>query len=182
MTIRRFLQVCAAVLLFPALASASGPVSARAAGAEAAGLRGGGFVRPVYPEACLMKLVAKRMRLELRDDIPAPLVRYGSETPLQEFQDAIEPQWNLRPDFVLNSYVFALNKIYILDEKDYYDKVGRYVDDSLFHEYVHYFQVKYRGNVFDGDDSLEWEAIDHQTWFRETYMFPGITPAQACGD
>lgn len=140
-------------------------------------------VRPVYPEACILKLVSKKMGLQLRPEIPLPAVRYGSETPLAEFQDAIEPQWGLRPDFVLNAYVFRLNRVYLLDEKAYYDKVGRYIDDSLFHEYVHYFQVKYRGDVFEGDagEFLEWEAIDHQTWFRENYMRPGIPASEACG-
>ncbi|MHB0995239.1 MAG: hypothetical protein ACYC2I_02590 [Elusimicrobiales bacterium] len=164
-------------------ASASAPASARARNAEAAGLRGGGVARPAYPEACIMKLAAGKLRLELREDVPVPPVRYGSETPLSEFQDAIEPQWGQRPDFVLNSYVFALNRIYILDEKDYYDKMGRFVDDSIFHEFIHYFQVKYRGDTFEGynGEYLESEAIDYQTWFRDTYMIPGVPASEACG-
>lgn len=172
------------VFLLPGLAGASGPASARARSSEALQFRGTGIARPAYPEACLMRLTAKKMRLELREEIPAPPVRYGSETPLKEFQDAIEPQWGLRPDFVLNAYVFALNRIYILDEKEYYDKMGRFVDDSIFHEFVHYFQVQYRGDTFDGynGEYLESEAIDYQTWFRDTYMLPGVPAAQACGN
>ena len=182
MTTCRSLLLSAAVLLLPVLASASGPASARARNAEAAAPRGG-VARPVYPEACIMKLAGKKMRLELREEIPVPPVRYESETPLKEFQDAIEPQWGLRPDFVLNAYVFALNRIYILDDKAYYDKMGRFVDDSLFHEFVHYFQVQYRGDTFDGynGEYLESEAIDYQTWFRDTYMIPGVPAAEACG-
>lgn len=140
-------------------------------------------VRPAYPEACVLKLAAQKMNVRLREDVPLPAVRYGSETPLKEFQDAIEPQWGLRPDFVLNAYVFKLNRVYLLDDKAYYDKVGRYIDDSLFHEYVHYLQVQYRGDIFEGDNGefLEMEAIDHQTWFRENFMRPGVAAAEACG-
>ncbi len=185
MTLRcLLLPLFSSALLLPGLANASGPASARAANSQAAQFRGGAIARPAYPEACLMKLTAKKMRLELRDEISVPPVRYGSETPLKEFQDAIEPQWGLRPDFVLNAYVFALNRIYILDEKEYYDKMGRFVDDSIFHEFVHYFQVQYRGDTFDGynGEYLESEAIDYQTWFRDTYMLPGVTAAEACGN
>ena len=178
------LTIFAFAFLLPCLAGASGPASARAKNSQAAQFRGGGIARPAYPEACIMRLAAKKLRLELREEVPAPPVRYGSETPLKEFQDAIEPQWGLRPDFVLNAYVFALNRIYILDEKEYYDKMGRFVDDSIFHEFVHYFQVQYRGDTFDGynGEYLESEAIDYQTWFRDTYMLPGVPAAEACGN
>jgi len=185
MNLRALLLPAVSLALFlPALAAASGPATVRARNSEAAQFRGSGIARPVYPEACIMKLTAKKMRLELREEIPAPPVRYGSEIPLKEFQDAIEPQWGLRPDFVLNAYVFALNRIYILDEKEYYDKMGRFVDDSIFHEFVHYFQVQYRGDTFDGynGEYLESEAIDYQTWFRDTYMLPGVPALSACGN
>jgi hypothetical protein len=49
----------------------------------------------------------------------------------------------------------------------------RFIDDSLAHELTHYVQVKYQGWVLDGmDDSIELNAIEVQTWFRETYCQP----------
>ncbi len=42
------------------------------------------------------------------------------------------------------------------------------MDDSLAHELVHYVQVKYQ--KFDlNDESLEWDAVDIQTAFREKF-------------
>ncbi len=123
-----------------------------------------------YGEACILRAVAAHMGVALRPDIPAPAVYYGSKTPLKQFQDAVEPQWNMRPEVFLNAYIVAKNEVYLLDEAEYYRRMKRALDDSLAHEYAHYIQVKYKGFSLEGDDSLEGQAVSEQTWFRETFI------------
>lgn len=112
--------------------------------------------------------VLEKKRLQKRDDVPFPPFFYQSKTPLKQFQDAIEKQWGFRPDHFTNAFAVANNEVYILDEADYYRKTGRCMDDSVAHELVHYLQVKYQ-NWDLADESLEWEAIDIQTAFREEF-------------
>jgi len=139
-----------------------------------------GVARPRYSAECILAAVAWKKKINLRGDVPLPSVRYGSETPAEEFNDAVEPQWGMRPDIVLNVYVFRLNRIYLLDDAAYYMKMGRFVDDSLAHELTHYLQVKYQG-ITEMDDSDEFEAVAVQTWFRETYMRDAVPAgAPAC--
>ncbi len=132
-----------------------------------------------YGEACILRAVADHMGVALRPDVPAPVVYYGSKTPLKQFQDAVEPQWNLRPEVFLNAYVVAKNEVYLFDDAEYYRRMKRSLDDSLAHEYAHYIQVKYKGFTLDGDDSLEGQAVSEQTWFRETFI-QHDPPADAC--
>lgn len=132
-----------------------------------------GTARPRYSRECIVRAVAWKKKVTLREDIPLPSVRYGSETPAEEFNDAVEPQWGMRPDIVLNVYVFRFNRIYLLDDAAYYMKMGRFIDDSLAHELVHFLQVKYK-DVTEMGDAEEWEAVDIQTWFRGTYMRDAI--------
>jgi hypothetical protein len=57
-----------------------------------------------------------------------------------------------------------------MDDAAYYTQLRRCIDDSLAHELTHYVQVVYQGWVLDGfDDSIEFNAIDVQTWFREQF-------------
>lgn len=100
--------------------------------------------------------------------IPLPTFHFSSSTPLVQFQDAIEKQWGFRPDFITNAYAFANNEIYIMDDFDYYETQKRCIDDSVSHEIVHYIQDKYMGWDLN-DESLEWDAIEIQTQFREKY-------------
>lgn len=74
----------------------------------------------------------------------------------------------MRPDRITNAFALKKNEIYIFDDADYYLRTNRCMDDSLAHEMVHYLQARYQGWDLD-DDSLEWEAIDIQTAFREAY-------------
>lgn len=132
-----------------------------------------------YSPECIFKAILKYKKREPNQAISLPVIFVESRTPLQQFQDAIEPQWNFRPDSFLNAYVASLNEIYLLDKADYYRRTDRFIDDSLAHELTHYFQVKYQNaNLADGDDSLEPDAVDVQTWFRETFMKAGRSP---CG-
>lgn len=133
-------------------------------------------VSPLYPVTCLLETVAAKKRLPLRAEVPVPTVYLESKTPLQQFQDAIEPQWGQRPDVFLNAYVKDRNEIYVIDDSAYYRRTNRYLDDSLVHELTHYMQVKYQDADLQNDDSLEAEAVELQTWFRETYMRPGLNP------
>lgn len=121
-----------------------------------------------HPVEFIFAKVLEKKRLAQRDDIPFPKFYYQSKTPLKQFQDAIEKQWGFRPDFFTNAFAVANNEVYILDEADYYRKMGRCMDDSVAHELVHYLQVKYQ-NWDLSDESLEWEAVDIQTAFREEF-------------
>lgn len=97
-----------------------------------------------------------------------PAIYYKSQTPLKQFQDAIQKQWGMRPDVFTNAFAVANNEIYILDDAGYYEEHKRCMDDSLVHELVHYVQVKYL-NWDINDESLEWDAIEIQTEFREEF-------------
>lgn len=131
-----------------------------------------------YDAACMLKAVLKKKNLPFKPDIAIPPVFVESKTPIKQFQDAIEPQWNMRPERFLNAYALKRNEIYLMDDSEYYTRHGRFVDDSLAHELTHYVQAQYQG--FDlNDDSLESDAIDVQNWVRQEYMKTGKSPCQA---
>ena len=116
----------------------------------------------------ILEKVLEKKRQTRRPEIPVPVFHYASATPLVQFQDAVEPQWGFRPDIITNAFILHRNEIYILDEAEYYRRTKRCMDDSVAHELVHYIQGKYQGWDLH-DDSLEWEAIDIQTAFREEF-------------
>ena len=120
-----------------------------------------------YPVEFLFQKVLEKKRLIKNDRIPFPKVFYASHTPLAQFQDAIEEQWGFRPEAFTNAYSLSTNEVYILDEAKYYKDHGRCMDDSLVHELVHFVQVKYLEWEFD--ESLEWDAIEIQTEFRNEF-------------
>lgn len=121
-----------------------------------------------YTLEFLLHKVLEKKRLEFNPLIPMPELKLGGETPLNIFQDAIETQWGFRPEKFSNAFSVKSNTIFILDEANYYQRNNRCMDDSLVHELVHYVQVKYL-NWDLNDDSLEWDAIDVQTEFRNEY-------------
>lgn len=121
-----------------------------------------------YSLEFIFEKVLEKKRQAHRPEIPFPRFFYESSTPLKQFQDAVEPQWGFRPERITNAFILHHNDIYILDEAAYYQKTGRCMDDSVAHELVHYVQGKYQGWDLH-DDSLEWEAIDIQTAFREEF-------------
>jgi len=116
------------------------------------------------------------MGITLRAEVPLPPVFVASETPLQQFQDAIEAQWGFRPDLIANAYAARTNEIYLLDSAAYYRKHGRFIDDSLAHELVHYLQVRYQNADIRDGEWLEADAVMVQTWFREEIMAKGLSP------
>ncbi|MCO5113281.1 MAG: hypothetical protein M9899_03805 [Bdellovibrionaceae bacterium] len=124
-----------------------------------------------YDLIFVLEVVLDKMGKQFDPQKPLPDVFFESQIPLRQFQDAVEPQWGMRPDFVLNAYIVTLNEIYLLDDPTYYKKTNRYIEDSLVHELVHYVQVMYsNASLADGGDYLELQAVEIQTWFRETYL------------
>lgn len=121
-----------------------------------------------YPLEFLFQKVLEKKHQVKNDNIPFPKFYYSSKTPLKQFQDAIESQWGMRPDFITNAFAVNNNEIYIMDDADYYESMKRCMDDSVVHELVHYVQVKYL-NWDLNDESLEWDAVDIQTQFREEF-------------
>lgn len=121
-----------------------------------------------YTPEVIFDFVLVQKKLSLNPNIQFPKIYFKSNTPLKQFQDAIEKQWNLRPDQITNAYAFENNEIYLMDDLDYYMKTKRCMDDSLAHEFVHFIQSKYQRYDMN-DESLEWEAIDIQTAFRDSF-------------
>ena len=121
-----------------------------------------------YSLEFLMGKTLELKKLTKRDDVEIPKFHFKSKTPLKQFQDAIEKQWGFRPDVFTNAFAVDNNEIYILDDADYYRRNKRCMDDSIVHELVHYLQVKYQGWDLN-DESLEWDAIDKQSEFRNIY-------------
>ena len=116
----------------------------------------------------IFEQVLSYKHLTLKNDIPFPKIYFKSLTPLKVFQDAIEKQWGQRPKEFSNAYAQESNALFILDDADYYKKLSRCIDDSIAHEMTHFIQVKYL-NLDLNDESLEWEAVDIQNWFRENF-------------
>lgn len=121
-----------------------------------------------YTEEFILEQVLELKNWERRPEIPIPTYHYASKTPVEVFQDAIEEQWGMRPDFITNAFAVKHNMIFISDDAAYYERTGRCMDDSVAHELTHYVQAKYK-NWDLNDDSLEWDAIDIQTRFREKF-------------
>lgn len=121
-----------------------------------------------YPTDFILKFVLEKKNLEMQPDIPVPKFYFESKTPLKQFQDAIESQWGFRPDRFSNAFSVAHNHVYVSDDAEYYRRTGRCMDDSVAHELVHYLQSKYQGWDLS-DESVEWQAVEIQTEFREAY-------------
>jgi hypothetical protein len=126
----------------------------------------------------ILEVVAKRMGVTLRPDVPPPAIRPESRTPLERLQAAAERQWGFRPEVFTTTYATAENTIYLIDEAALYENYGGTLDDSLAHELVHYIQAHYLGDRFTTDWS-ESEAVAVQTWFRGTYMAPRLAATKA---
>lgn len=129
------------------------------------------LARLKHPQACILKTVAGYLGKTLRPEVPLPEVRFAGETSLAEFEDSVEGQWEGVQRHITNVYSVRRNRIHLLDEGLYYQRLNRAIDDSLAHEYAHYVQHRY-GAYGDGqfDDSAEMQAIDVQTWFRDEFI------------
>lgn len=125
-------------------------------------------VKPIYSSHFVLSRILEYKNLSFNAEIPLPEVQLSSDANLEEFQNDVEPQWGFRPDQITSVYVVRLNKIYLYDDKTYYSDHQRCIDDSLAHELAHYVQVQYRKWDLN-DDSLEWDAVDTQNWFRSQH-------------
>lgn len=123
-------------------------------------------IRLRFEPMTILQAVARQMNVTLRPDVPLPKVLLQSATPLARFQEAILPQWKFRPPMYANAYVVARNEIYLMDEADYYKRLGRTLDESLAHEFAHYLQVHYF-NADLSDPGAETDAIAVQALFAE---------------
>ncbi len=124
----------------------------------------------------ILEVVARRMGVTLRSDVPPPAIRLESRTPLARAQAAAERQWGFRPPVFVSTFAVATNEIYLIDERGLYERHGGSLDDSLAHEFVHYIQAHYLGDRL----ATEWsesEAVAVQTWFRIEYMATRIAAA-----
>lgn len=128
---------------------------------------------------CVLEAVAFAMNVRLDPAVPAPALRLETQTPLAEFADAVQPQWGSRPDVFTNAYSPSADKVFLIEDADYYEKFKRDIADSLAHEYAHFIQVRYKGiSIETFSDSEESEAVHIQTWFRDNYI-RGTAPAGA---
>ena len=134
----------------------------------------GSLAEPVklrYDPQFILEAVARRMSVTLRPEILAPPILLESATPLQRFQEAMVAQWGFAPHVFANAYSIATNEIYLIDDPDYYARLGRTPDDSLAHEFAHYLQVRYLGADL-ADQAAEIEAIAVQQGFQQEYVHP----------
>ncbi|WP_417566579.1 hypothetical protein [Marinobacter sp.] len=111
----------------------------------------------------ILLIVAKKMGVELGNEIPAPLILIDVELTEREFNlwlgNTGEPFHAMFP------YYFPENNTIVV--------VGTSRLDSLAHEFVHYLQVQYEHINIDFSDAhqLELEAVEIQHWFKQNYMY-----------
>ena len=169
----RFFRWTAALAIAACLAPAvAGENVATAETAETVKLR--------FDPRFVLETVAQRMQVTLRPDVPLPGIFLESTTPLRQFQDAMEAQWQFRPPLIANSYSIASNEIYLSDDASFYRRFKRTLDDSLAHEFVHYIQARYLGEDLT-TDGCEMQAAEVQRWFRDEHALPKRDLAAAPG-
>jgi hypothetical protein len=160
----RFFRWAAAAAIAACLAPAVAEENvATAATAETVTLR--------FDPRFILDTVAERMKITLRPEVPLPGIFVESRTPLRQFQDAMEGQWQFRPPLIANSYSIATNEIYLSDDASFYRRFKRTLDDSLAHEFVHYLQARYLGEDLTSD-GCELQAAEVQRWFRDEHARP----------
>ena len=116
----------------------------------------------------ILEQVLLKKNLTYRPEISKPKLFLESKTELSYFQEAMLPQWGFKPDIFTNAFAVLKNEVFLSDHAAYYKKHKRCMDDSLAHELTHYVQTKYQ-NYDLADESLEYEAVEIQTWFREVH-------------
>lgn len=141
------------------------PILAQAASSHPNGNR----LRAELP--CILKSILEIRKLTFNTHYPLPELVLDTETDLKSYQDDVEPQWNFRPDAIVNVFVAHRNRIYLYTNPDYYKPKKRFVEDSLAHELFHYVQVYYDGIPVDQfSDFDEMAAVEIQNQFREKYQ------------
>lgn len=125
-------------------------------------------VKLQFTEDFILEQVLLKKNLSYRPDVLKPKLFVESKTKLSYFQEAMLPQWGFKPNIFTNAFAVLKNEVFLSDGAAYYKKHKRCVDDSMAHELTHYVQTKYQ-NYDLADESLENEAVEIQTWFRETF-------------
>ncbi len=116
----------------------------------------------------ILEQVLLKKNLSYRPEIAKPKLFLESKTKLSYFQEAMLPQWGFKPDVFTNAFAVLKNEVFLSDQAAYYKKYKRCMDDSMAHELTHYVQTKYQ-NYDLADESLETEAVEIQSWFREVH-------------
>ncbi len=116
----------------------------------------------------ILEQVLLKKNLNYRPEIPKPNLSVESKTKLSYFQEAMLSQWGFKPNVFTNAFAVIKNEVFLSDHAAYYKKYNRCMDDSMAHELTHYVQTKYQ-NYDLADESLENEAVEIQTWFREVH-------------
>lgn len=146
-------------------------ISAKSVAAPAPELFAPGPIRAAAP--CILKIIATHMNIELKSEIAAPTLRLQGETSLVYFQDRMADWWKFRPDMFANVYTPLSGEIFLMLEKQYYNRFKRSPFDSLAHELVHFLQVQYLKFDLAADpmaaEAAESQAVAEQTWFREAF-------------
>ncbi|MEK7857709.1 MAG: hypothetical protein AAB320_01085 [Elusimicrobiota bacterium] len=136
-----------------------------------------------YEPRCVFEAVSRRMKAPVRPELTAPAVFYASKIKVSIFQAALKAEYGTAQgyDVVTNMFLPKQNAIFLADKAKFYQK-GRTLDDSLAHEYTHYFQYYYKGekdNPQSDQDALEVEAVRVQDWFRQLHVAGGADPCLA---
>ncbi len=136
-----------------------------------------------FPLECTLAAVAKKKNVQFSDKVPMPTLYYESTTSFETFKAAVMQQGHDFPQEFSNAYVYVQGKndIFLIDSPSYYARHGRFIDDSLAHELVHYIQVRYQKYDLSVEEFAELEAVDLQTWYRDTFMVPANGPSP-CDD
>ena len=112
----------------------------------------------------ILQIVARKMGVELNENIPKPLILTDTQISPKEFSLYL----GCEVEVVCPYYFHKRNTIVIpLDCRL----------DSLAHELVHYFQVMYQNENLGFDcgpdiENLEMEAVAIQRWFKSKYLEP----------
>jgi hypothetical protein len=110
----------------------------------------------------IFQIVAHRMGFEINENMPKPIILTDKQITLQKFNSYLG--WDSNE---VIPYYFSKNNTIVIP---LYCKL-----DSLAHEFVHYFQTMYRNENLNSTngvdaDSLEFEAVRIQKWFKAKYM------------
>ncbi len=136
-----------------------------------------------FPLECTLAAIAKKRNVQLSENVPLPTLYYESTTSFETFKAAVMQQGHDFPQEFSNAYVYVQGKndIFLIDSPSYYARHGRFIDDSLAHEIAHYVQVRYQKYDLNVEEFAELEAVDLQTWYRDTFMVPASGPSP-CDD
>lgn len=112
----------------------------------------------------IMAIVAGRMNIKLDKNIPKPKIITDDEITTQEFSRLL----GYPEDYftaVCPYYFQDQNMILVLNQTRL---------DTLAHEFVHYFQVQYQKIDLKSNpayaDTMEFQAVYIQHWFKDEYM------------